>query len=109
MALRTMPIAARVIGDLGIGTLLTAHDMAAERRRAAVFDRRHHLELAETHMADVGAAPGGPIGAEDIGDLDGRPRCDHRALRRQLNVLKRAPVEPRNGLDDHGDTPIYAD
>jgi hypothetical protein len=53
-------------------------------------------------MADVGAAPGGPIGAEDIRDLDGRPRCDHRALRRQLNVLKRAPVEPRNGLNDHG-------
>ncbi len=104
-----MPVAARVIGDLGIGTLLTARDMAAERRRAAVFDRRHHFELAETHMADVGAAPGGPIGAEDIGDLNGRPQCDHRALRRQLNVLKRAPVEPRNGLDDHGDTPIYAD
>ncbi len=34
--------------------------MAAQRRRAAVFDRRHHLELAETNMADVGTAPGGP-------------------------------------------------
>ncbi len=109
MALRTMPVAAGVISDLGIGTLLTARDMAAERRLAAVIDRRHHLELTEPNMADVGAAPGGPIGAEDIRDLDGRPRGDHRALRRQLNVLKRATVEPRNGLDDHGDTPIYAD
>jgi len=31
--------------------------MSAERRGAAVLDRRHHLQLAEAHMAGVGFAP----------------------------------------------------
>ena len=37
-------------------TLLAALDMTAERRRAAALDRRHHLELAEAHMAGIGQA-----------------------------------------------------
>jgi hypothetical protein len=48
---------------------LTARNVSAERRRAAVLDRRHHLELAETHVAGIGAAPGSAVGAEDIRDL----------------------------------------
>ena len=44
-------------------------DMAAERRRAAVLDRRHHLQLAEAHMAGIGFAPRRPVVAEDIRDL----------------------------------------
>jgi hypothetical protein len=46
-----MAVATGVIGDLGVSTVLTARDMAAERRRAATLDRRHHLELAEAQMA----------------------------------------------------------
>jgi hypothetical protein len=49
--------------------ILTARNVSAERRRAAVLDRRHHLELAETHVAGIGAAPGSAVGAEDIRDL----------------------------------------
>src|SRR6516225_6141658 len=54
-----MPVAAGVVGDLRIGALLVlaARDMTAERCRAAVLDRRHHLELAEAHMAGIGLAP----------------------------------------------------
>src|SRR5260370_28643915 len=66
-----MSIAARVIGDLRIAALLVlaARDMAAERCRAAVLDRRHHLELAEAHMAGIGLAPCWSVAAEDIRDL----------------------------------------
>src|ERR1700726_1680715 len=42
-----MPITAAVIGDLRVQAVLAAHDMAAESRRAAALDRRHHLQLAE--------------------------------------------------------------
>ena len=35
--------------------VLAARDMPAERRRAAALDRRHHLQLAEAHMAGVGS------------------------------------------------------
>ena len=54
-----MSVAARVISDLHVGALLVlaARDMAAERCRAAVLDRRHHLELAEADMAGIGLTP----------------------------------------------------
>ena len=60
-----------VIGDLRIGALLVlaARDMATERCRAAVLDRRHHLELAEAHMAGIGPAPWRAVAAEDVRDL----------------------------------------
>src|SRR5467141_944894 len=66
-----MSIAARVIGDLRIAAVLVlaARDMAAERCRAAVLDRRHHLELAEADMAGVGLAPRLAMAAEDIRNL----------------------------------------
>ena len=49
--------------------VLTARDMAAERCRAAVLDRRYHLELAEAHMAGIGLTPCRSMAAEDIRDL----------------------------------------
>ena len=66
-----MSIAARVIGDLRIAAVLVlaARNMAAERCRAAVLDRRHHLELAEADMAGIGLAPCRSMAAEDIRDL----------------------------------------
>jgi hypothetical protein len=36
---------AAVIGDALVPTILAGLDVAAERRRAAVLDRRHDLEL----------------------------------------------------------------
>ncbi len=43
-----------------VAAVLAAFDMTAERRRAAAFDRRHDLELAEAHMAGMGARQAGP-------------------------------------------------
>src|SRR5262245_9070729 len=66
-----MPVAAGVIGELGVGALLVlaARDMAPERCGAAVLDRRHHLELAETDMAGIGLTPCRSLAAENIRDL----------------------------------------
>jgi hypothetical protein len=57
LALRTLPVAAGVVRDLAMRAFLTACDMPAEGRGAAVLDRRHHLELAEADMAGIGPAP----------------------------------------------------
>jgi len=43
LALRAVPIAATIVRDLAVRALLTARDMAAEGRSAAVLNRRHHL------------------------------------------------------------------
>ncbi|KWT72985.1 hypothetical protein APY04_0035 [Hyphomicrobium sulfonivorans] len=37
-----------------------ARDVSAECRGAAALDGRHHLHLAEAHMAGVGVTPGAP-------------------------------------------------
>src|SRR6266849_8762449 len=80
-----MPVTTGVVGDLGVGAVrvLAARDMAAERCRAAVLDRRHHPErlskgeLAEADMAGVGLAPRLAMAAEDIRNLQ-LWTCQHR-------------------------------
>ena len=72
LTLRAMPVAAAVIGDDGMGTIFAACNMTAARRCAAALDRRHHLHLAEAHVAGVGAPPRRPVVAEDIRDLQSR-------------------------------------
>ena len=69
LAFGAMPIATGVIGDLRVRALLAARDMPAEGRRATALDRRHHLELAEAHMAGIGLAPCRSMAAENIRDL----------------------------------------
>ena len=69
LAFWAVPIAAGVVGDRRIGAVLTARDMAAEGCGAAALDRRHHLELAEAHMAGIGLTPSRPIVAENVRDL----------------------------------------
>src|SRR6516225_3712209 len=73
LALRTVPVAAAIVGDgrVGTGVVLAAHDVPAEGRRTAALDRAHHLELAEAHVTAVGVTPSGPVVAEDIRDLQG--------------------------------------
>jgi hypothetical protein len=78
LTLRTMPVAATIVGDDRVGAVLAARDMAAERRGAAVLDRRHDLHLAETDVSGVGAPPRRPVVAEDIRDLQRRTRHDRR-------------------------------
>jgi hypothetical protein len=97
-----MPIAAGAIGDLGVaaGVVGAALNMAAERRRAAVHDRRHHLELAKADMAAVGFTPCGAVVAENIRDL--KPCTRHLPLRRRRIVLKQQ-VERALDLRDQPD------
>src|ERR1017187_9297798 len=77
LALGTMPVAAAIIGDLRVRTVIATRDMTAEGRRAAVLDRRHYLRLAEAHMAGIGFAPRRSMATEDIGDLKGWTRHAH--------------------------------
>src|SRR5262244_3486374 len=83
-----MPVTTGVVGDLRIGALvvLAARDMAAERCRAAVLDRRHHLELAEADMAGVGLAPRRSMAAEDIRNLQPLTRQRRRASGWRLDL-----------------------
>src|SRR4029077_14577351 len=87
LALRTMPVAATVVRDLGVRALLAARDMSAERRGAAALDRRHRLQLAEADMAGIGSAPCRSMIAEDIRDLQYRTRHARRALGGRLGPL----------------------
>ena len=78
LALRTVPIATGVVADLRVTArlVLAAYDMAAELCRAAVLDRRHHLELLEADMAGIGLTPCRSLAAENIRDL--QPGTGHR-------------------------------
>src|SRR6267142_823725 len=71
LTLGAVPIAAAIVGDDGVSArlVLTAPDMAAERRRTAALDRRHDLHLAEADVAGIGLAPRCPMVAEDSRDL----------------------------------------
>ena len=88
LALRAMPVAAGVVGDVRVRALLAARDMSAERRRAAALDRRHHLQLAEAHMAGIGLTPRRSMAAEDIRDLQRRARHARRASGGRLASLR---------------------
>ena len=65
----TVAIPATVIGDMTVSTVLASCDMPAKRCRAAGFDRRHRLMLAEADMAGVSVTPCRPMVAEDVRDL----------------------------------------
>ena len=69
LALRAMPVAARVVGDVLVAALGAGRNMAAERGGPAGLDRRHHLQLRQVQMPCVFTAIGRPMGAEDIRDL----------------------------------------
>ena len=67
--------------------VLAARDMPAEGCRAAVLDRRHHLELAEADMAGVGFTPRRSMAAEDIRNLQPWTRHPRRASGGRLVLL----------------------
>ena len=69
LALGTVPVATRVIGDPEVAAVVAAIDMAAESRRPAVLDRRHDLELGKAQVTRLNGAIAGPFRSEDIGDL----------------------------------------
>ena len=53
LAFGAMPIAAAVVGNAQVPAVLAAIDMAAECRRAAVLDRRDHIELGQAGMVGL--------------------------------------------------------
>ena len=77
LTLWAVPVATTVIGDDGVSArlVLATCNMAAERRRAAALDRRHHLQLVEAHVSAVGLTPSGSVVAENIRDL--QPLLSH--------------------------------
>jgi hypothetical protein len=105
-----MAVATGVVGNPAVAALLTALDMAAERGRAALLDRRHHLELIEAHVPGIGLAPSGAMAMEDVCDL--QPRAAHRRRlasgSRSLLGQRREPVERAGHAVDRslGDTRV---
>ena len=73
LAFRAVPVAAGIVGDARVGTVLAALDMTAERGGATNLDRRHDAPLGEAHVAGVGRAPRLTMAAEDIRHLELRP------------------------------------
>src|SRR5467141_4673156 len=98
-----MPVTAAVIGDLRVQAVLAAHDMAAESRRAAALDRRHHLQLAKTEVASIGFTPSRSMVAEDIRDLQSGTSHDRRGLCRRLllRCQRSEPIQRAHNRADH--------
>ena len=71
LALRAVPVAAGVVGDLDLLAAFAAQDMSTQRRAAALLDGRHDLELTQAQVTALRLPPGRPVGAEDVGDLQG--------------------------------------
>src|SRR5207248_1662951 len=57
LTLWAMAVATRVVGNAAVSAILAPLDMPAERGRAALLDRRHHLELIQAHMPVIGSTP----------------------------------------------------
>ena len=60
--------------------VLAACDMAAELCRAAVLDRRHHLELLEADPAGIGLSLCRSMAAEDIRDFESGTNHEYRFI-----------------------------
>ena len=89
----------RVIGDSEIAAVVAAIDMAAQRRRSTVLDRRHDLQLGKAEMPGLGETVAGTHGPEDVGDLQrGGPHGLSAARRRRVGRKYPEPVERA----DHG-------
>src|SRR6266853_3658383 len=92
LALGTMPVAARVVRDPAVATILAAFDMATESSRTAALDGRHHLELAQAQMPSIGPAPSRSVVMEDVSDL--QPWAAHRRRARlRLSASPRAAAQ----------------
>jgi hypothetical protein len=77
-----------VVGDAFVRAVLAALDVAAERGSATGLDRRHDFQLVEADAPGVGLSPRRPVGAKDVGDLEGRPR--HAAVVRRAAFVSSA-------------------
>ena len=97
LTLSAMTVAARVIGDAGEPAIVAALDMTAERRRAAGRDRSDHAPLDPSEVSGVRPLVSLAVAAEDVGQVERRPRR-HRLFRRRH--LKRQPIQRALGPGD---------
>src|SRR6185503_21324610 len=75
LTLRAVAVATGVVRNPAVAALLATLDMAAERGRAALLDRRHDLELTQAHVSGIGPAPVSPMAMKNVCDL--QPRAAH--------------------------------
>src|SRR5271155_1778681 len=73
LALRTVPVPARVIGDGLVTALRTGVDMTAQRSRAAALNGAKGLELLKVKAPSIPIQEAVALRAEDVGHLDGGP------------------------------------
>lgn len=73
LTLWAMPVLAGIVRDVAVPTFGTGGHVPAQRLRPAGLEHRHDLELAQTDMPRIGLPPRGPMGTEDISDLQLRP------------------------------------
>src|SRR5271169_7197290 len=92
LALRTVPVAAGIVGDAGLAAILTPLDMAAERSRPTRLDGRYDPTLSETQAAGVIGTISGAMAAEDVCHLERRPHAGRSARRHhhQAKTVERA-------------------
>ena len=69
LALGTMPVAARVVGDADVAAVGAAFHVSAQGCCAAALNRTHHLQLLKADVAGIGFAPRSPMVAEDVRNL----------------------------------------
>ena len=93
-----MAVSARVVGDAGKPAIVTALDVAAERRRAAGRDRSDHAPLHASEMSGVRPFVTFAVSVENVGQFERRPNL-HRLSRRRHD--QREFIERTGRAGDH--------
>src|SRR3546814_5838693 len=65
-----MPVAATVVGDPPMPAVGAGFDVSTACDGAAMFDRRHDLELMQAQMPGMRGAIRGPCSTDDVGVLE---------------------------------------
>ena len=78
-----MSVTTGVVRDLNMVAAVAAQHMSSQRRAAALFDGRHDLELTDAQVSPLRLSPRGPVGPEDIRDLQGTTPHGRGLLDRQ--------------------------
>ena len=105
LALRAVPVAARIVGNTSVTARLALLDMAAERGCPAPLDGRHDAALPGGQAAGLIGPIGGAVAAEDVRHLEPGPHgaglfgSDHH----ECEPIERAwrasdQVDPRLGV-----------
>ena len=74
LAFRTMSVAAAIIRNMFMCTVLALFDMPTEPSGPANLNRGHHASLVQAHVTGVDSTPRLPVKPKDIGYLQHRPQ-----------------------------------